>query len=87
VEGDGLVNDDDLTVRMPALTEVRRVLVLGGCGHWWRESQPEGLVLTDGPRVCAACPPGSWASVGPSPQGLSMVRVTYLTAWTELEIA
>lgn len=56
-----------------------RVLVLGGCGHWWRESRPATVkIRPDQPRVCTQCKPDHPAAVGTSPQGMAMVRVTYL---------
>ncbi|WP_433460622.1 hypothetical protein [Micromonospora sp. CA-248212] len=56
-----------------------RVLVLGGCGHWWRESRPaEVKIRPDQPRVCCLCKPNHPAAVGTSPQGMAMVRVAYL---------
>lgn len=63
----------------------RRVLVLGSCGHWWRESQPAGFRMADQPRVCMNCKPGGPGVVGTSPQGFGTVPVTYLTSWTEHE--
>jgi hypothetical protein len=61
------------------LTEPRRVLVLGSCGHWWRETQPVGLRLDpNAPRVCSLCRPGGPGVVGTSPQGLGMVNVEYV---------
>jgi hypothetical protein len=53
--------------------------VLGSCGHWWREHRPANVVIDPArPRVCAACRPGDPGVVGPSPQGLGLVAVTYL---------
>jgi hypothetical protein len=60
------------------LAEKRSMLVLGSCGHWWRETQPAGLRLRpEAPRVCSLCRPGGPGVVGTSPQGLGMVNVEY----------
>jgi hypothetical protein len=61
----------------------RRALVLGACGHWWRESQPDGFQMTDQPRVCTACQIGVRDDDGYSSQGFRLVPVTYVTSWTE----
>lgn len=56
----GVERDGD-DVRMLDLEEVVRelrhvepgnlskVLVVSGCGHWWRESRPEGLIVASEP--------------------------------------
>ena len=66
----------------PALTAPHTApvgYVLGSCRHWWREHRPASVVIDPAkPRVCAACRPGDPGVVGPSPQGLGMVTVTYL---------
>jgi hypothetical protein len=52
-------------------------LVFAACGHWWRESTPEGFQPTT-PRVCSQCRPDNPAAVGVSPQGFAMVPVAYV---------
>lgn len=55
-------------------------LVIGGCHCWWVESVPAGVVTDpEAPRVCSQHRSSHSASVYPSPQGMAMVRVTYVT--------
>lgn len=59
-----------------------RVLVISGCGHWWRESRPEGLTVDpDRPRVCVLCRPTHQRAVGASDQGLGLFRVVYVDGY------
>lgn len=62
-----------------------RVVVISGCGHWWRESRPERLkVDPDQPRVCASCKPTHRHAVGTSDQGLGLFKVVYLDGYDEV---
>jgi hypothetical protein len=63
----------------------RRMIVLGNCGHWWPETQPEGMRLTS-PRVCMGKHPGALAQfvIRQSAQGLDEVEVAYVNpAWVD----
>lgn len=62
-----------------------RVVVILGCGHWWRESRPEGLTVDpDQPRVCVLCKPSHQHAVGASDQGLGMFKVVYLDGYEQM---
>lgn len=66
------------------MTDPSKVLVISGCGHWWRESRPEGLIVDpDQPRVCVLCGPTHRSAVGTSDQGLGMFRVVYVDGYDQ----
>jgi len=64
------------------------MIVLGNCGHWWPETQPDGMKLTS-PRVCMAKHPEALAQfvIRLSAQGLDEVEVAYVDpAWVDRAI-
>ena len=62
------------------IPEIAYRLVIGGCHCWWVESVPAGVVTDpDAPRVCSLHRASHSASMYPSPQGMAMVNVVYVT--------